>query len=143
MITVEEKRKTYLKNWVENNIEKVRAYRKAYYKANKGKHNAVTKSYYQSNKNQFVEYYEANRLPYNLVYCIPNYNGKGDDYCGVTDNPVSRMRNHKCIGKVNTDKWYELSRDDCRVKAEAIENDYHLKGYHGSKDKSIYNDTNC
>ena len=78
---------------------------------------------------------KANNLPYNVIYCIPNYNGLGDNYCGVTYNIVSRMRNHKSQGKQNVSDWFILDIKTDRKQAEISESSFHDKGCHGAKYK--------
>lgn len=133
------------------NKEKTRAYGKARYEAKKEEILADNKVRYQNNRDvitakQRIKYqknkeqeqargianYKSNKLPYNIVYCIPNYNGKGDNYAGITDNPTNRMAQHKYKGVLNTSEWYELGKVEDRIEAKALENAFHKLGYHGA-----------
>jgi hypothetical protein len=78
-------------------------------------------------------YRESKELPYIIIYCIDNYNGKGDHYVGITSNPFTRMINHKSEGKINTEEYIELDRADTRAEAEKLEAQYHARGYDGAK----------
>ena len=153
-----ERQKRYNRAHYLKNIEKVKAKNEAYRLSNKDKTKIYSKTYREVNRDKIVanrdrqkEYnrnsylrnkegvrvknkanHESNKLPYNIVYCIPNYNGKGDNYAGVTNQPKSRMANHKTQGKLNVSNWYELGRCDCREEAEALEDAFHKLGYHGS-----------
>ena len=117
--------------------EKARARAKAYYQANREKKIAKVKIYDEANKEKkrayLKSYVETNKLPYNVIYCIPDYDGKGNNYCGVSHDPKNRMGSHKHNGKINTNKWYELDRVVDRTEALAKEKEYHLKGYHGAR----------
>ena len=75
---------------------------------------------------------EKQRLPFYIVYCLPNYNKKGCyAYAGVTNLPGSRMRLHR-FNDNNIEGWYVM--DICNTKAEALakEREYHGKGFGGS-----------
>lgn len=125
--------------------EERREYNKAYYVANKDKE----KAYREANKERIASqkklrneknkeeikakikaYVKSRELPYTIIYCIPNYNGK-DNYVGITSNPYIRMINHKSLGKFNTSKYIELDRADTREEALKLEREYHDRGYHG------------
>ena len=98
---------------------------KVYMKAYRAKNRDV---FSQRNKARF----ELKKLPYNIVYCIPNYDNKGNDYCGVTNQPYYRMKNHRNTGKLNVSEWYELGKVVDRKEAEALEGAFHKLGYHGA-----------
>ena len=123
------------------NKEKISEYKKSYDKtyraANKDALREYNSNYYEVNKETIDKnnkaYSDSKKLSYNLVYCIPNYDGLGSNYAGVTNQPDARMRNHKKDGKLNTDKWYELEGIVDRAEAEAKEKEYHKLGYHGAK----------
>ena len=74
-----------------------------------------------------------------VVYVIRNYDGKGNDYIGQTNNFPARMRQHKngdkakgIPPKLNTENAEILHYcGDDREKALKIEASYHDKGYHG------------
>lgn len=154
-MTTEEKREAknaYQRARRANNKEKARAYDKARYEANKEQIQANNKASYEKNKDainarQRIKYqknkeqeqargvanYKSNKLPYNIVYCIPDYDGLGNNYAGVTDNPLNRMAQHRYKGVLNTSEWYELGKCDCRREALALEDAFHKLGYHGAK----------
>ena len=150
-MTKEEKKKIYMKAYRLANKEKIAAKQREYKKANKEKIAKYDKEYIRdkekkrisdrkyrfNNKEKIAEQkkrqQEANKLPYNVIYCIPNYNGLGDNYCGVTYDIVSRMRNHKSQGKHNVSDWFILDIVIDRKHAEISEGRFHYKGYHGAK----------
>lgn len=153
--TYKEKNRARAKAHYHANKDKKKAYSKAYYKANKEEICAKQKIYNEANKEGIAAtgkkwrlankesvnarakaHRESKKLPHTIVYCIPNYNGKGDNYAGVTDNPYMRMCKHKSVGRVNTDKWYVLEEIKCRKEALIIEARYHSEGYHGAKGNS-------
>ena len=76
---------------------------------------------------------QSTRLPHNVVYCIPNYNGVGGNYVGVTNNLYNRMATHKSLGKLNTAEYIILDEIVDRSFAESIESQYHDRGYHGAR----------
>lgn len=154
-----DKRRAYNKAYNEANKDKKRAYNKVYNEKNK-EYNRVrylnnkeeAKAYYEANKEDILAkrpiylektkekratqakaYNESKKLPYNIVYCIPNYDGKGGNYCGVTNQPILRMGAHNTLGVLNTSEWYELGRCNDRKEAEALESAFHELGYHGAK----------
>ena len=146
-----EKARAYDKAWRIANKEKVSEHNKKYSSKNKEKRAEYQRGYYQDNIQEIKDksnstyasnkeairakqkaYYETNKLPYTIVYSIPDYNGKGDDYCGVTSYPEHRMSGHKTKGRLNTDKWYTLDKVDKREDAMIIEAKYHSQGYHGA-----------
>tara|TARA_R110000796_G_scaffold82986_1_gene181935 strand:+ start:290 stop:655 length:366 start_codon:yes stop_codon:yes gene_type:complete len=110
---------------------------KKYNLKNRDAINAKQRAKYQKNKEEAqargIATYESNKLPYNIVYCIPDYNGKGDNYAGVTDNPLNRMAQHKYKGVLNTSEWYELGKVIDRREARALEDAFHKLGYHGAR----------
>lgn len=99
-----------------------RIYRKRYRVKNREKLNA-----------EKIAYRKSVTLPYNIIYCIPNYDGKGNDYVGITNQPMIRMHSHKSLGKLNTGEYIELDRVDTRAEALILEAEYHDKGYHGAQ----------
>lgn len=130
-----ERKRLYDKAYREANKERIKEKKRLYQIKTKDKKRAYDKKYNKENKDKRRLYNkvnkEANKLPYNVVYCIPNYNGNGDNYCGVTNQPVLRMRGHKSVGKLNTSEWYELGRVEDRKEAETLESSFHKLGYHG------------
>ena len=74
-----------------------------------------------------------------VVYVIRNYDGKGNDYVGCTQNFPLRMAKHKygdkamgVLPKLNTENAEVLHEcSDDREKALKIEASYHDRGYHG------------
>ena len=130
-----EERAIKAKVYNESNKENIAKRGKAYNEANNESILSKKKTYREANKETLAEknkvYNESKKLPYNIVYCIPDYNGNGDNYAGVTNQPEIRMRGHKSDGRINTDKWYELERIVDRAEAEAKEKEYHSLGYHG------------
>ena len=115
------------------NKEARREYDKAYYKSEEGREKI--RIYQEANKKEIVklkqDWYTARTLPYNVIYCIPNYDGLGGNYCGVTNSPKFRMINHSNTGKLNTDDWFILDIKVDRAEAEASESAFHSQGYHG------------
>ena len=64
--------------------------------------------------------YKSTKLNYYVVYYLPNEN-----YCGITTNPESRMREHKARGK-NVEGWKVLY-----TSADVKEAYYHESLFHG------------
>lgn len=104
--------------WRENNQDKVKAYNEATRETRIAKMKARR---------------EAKKLPYYIVYCIPNYDGKGGNYAGVTNQPQKRMQAHILAGKVNTDDFFILDVKTDKLEAYASETAFHNKGYHGGR----------
>ena len=125
--------KTKLKKTLKTADKK--ANKKAWDIANKAHVKAYNKTRYQENTNYFKEYgkgYRADRkLQFYVVYTIPNYDGKGNSYCGITTQPDRRMANHKCDGKVNVDNYTIVDAQVEKADALTIEAEYHAQGYHG------------
>lgn len=111
-----EKKRLYDKAWRDKNTDKV----KGYNDANKDYHKVYGKGYREEIKLQFY-----------VVYTIDNYNGKGDNYCGVTSRPDRRMTEHRCDGKLNVDDFTIVEAQVDKADALAIEREYHSRGYHG------------
>ena len=103
----------YYEQWRLNNKENI----KQYYLDNKEKI-----------KGNIKQRYESFKLPYYIVYLLPD-----DNYVGITNNPVDRMGSHRCQHKRNTSNWTELARFDIREEALKCEAEYHAKGYEGKK----------
>ena len=122
-----DKKKAITKAWHNKNKhteeykEKTKASSKAWYLANSDKKKAKNKARYK-----------AKELGYCIVYCIPNHDGLGNNYVGVTNNPYNRMQNHKGLGKLNAKEYIELDRADTRAEAEKLEAEYHARGYDGA-----------
>ena len=146
----EAEKKAYKKAYREANKEKIaarmKAYRaknkekkKAYNAANKEEIKAYNKEYsaahYQNNKESRIKsakaYYESKKPPFNIVYCIPDYDGKGGHYAGVTNSVYSRMSQHKHYGKLNTENWFILDVVIDRDEALMSEARFHTQGYDG------------
>jgi len=129
--------KAYGKTRYQSNKEERKAKQRAYNQKNRDTINAKQRAKYQKNKEEAqargIATYESNKLPYNIVYCIPDYNGKGNNYAGITDNPTNRMAQHKYKGVLNTSEWYELGKVVDRKEAEALEDAFHKLGYHGAR----------
>jgi len=82
-------------------------------------------------KERKARYHESKKLDYILVYIIKDYDGNGNNYCGITRNPFYRMKSHSFRGKLNTDKYEIVAKVETRVEALKIEASYHDRGYHG------------
>jgi hypothetical protein len=119
-------------------IERKKEYDKAYKKKNKEKVKAWSRSYYLANKEKVAKKQKIrkskNTLEYSIVYCIPNYDGIGGNYCGVTNNIKSRMYNHKAAGRLNIKDWFILDIKTDRFEAEKSERQFHSNGYHGTRE---------
>ena len=121
--------------------EKKAKYQSDYYKANKERILAEAKVRYQNNREALIErqltYHRAQNLPCTIVYVIPNYDGLGNDYVGITKNLNNRLAKHKHLGKLNVDKWDILDIEYDRAKARELEKRFHTEGYHGGRKKRI------
>ena len=67
------------------------------------------------------------------MYCIPNYDGKGGNYAGVTNQPEKRMQRHTLDGKINTQDFFILDVKTDKLEAYASETALHGEGYHGAR----------
>ena len=73
-------------------------------------------------------YREKTELDYWAVYYLPH-----EHYCGISKNPVDRMRCHKAR-KLNTDDWRVLYCADTYEDAIVTETKFHLLGMNGHKE---------
>tara|TARA_R110000803_G_C11736609_1_gene290420 strand:- start:55 stop:486 length:432 start_codon:yes stop_codon:yes gene_type:complete len=117
------------KRWRDANKEKTAAYSKEYNKTWRAENKDKTAVSSRAAK-------ARNTLLYNVVYCIPNYDGKGGNYAGITNNVYERMFNHKVLGKQNIDDWFILDIKTDRTEALASERFYHSQGYDGATHKN-------
>lgn len=117
--------------------EKRKAYESSYYKANRETILAQAKVRYQNNREAIIEKqlarHRRQNLPCTIVYVIPNYDGLGNDYVGITKNLNNRLSKHKHLGKLNVDKWDILDIEYDRAKARELERKFHTEGYHGGR----------
>ena len=118
-------------------------YQREYYLANKSKIVDRAKTRYKANREAIIDKQLArhrnHNLPCTIVYVIPNYDGLGNDYVGITKNIQNRLAKHKSLGKLNTKKWDILDIEYDRAKARELERDFHLNGYHGGRKKKVTN----
>lgn len=143
-MTEEEKRlrrrayekKSRLKN-KEKNREKYKLHSKKYYSANKERFATERKEHYENSKEQIrarnKEYRKRYVLPFYIVYCLPN---EDPPYCGKTNQPKVRMRNHGydyegCGDVKNTEDWFILQVCETDREALDVELSYHKQGYAG------------
>ena len=84
--------------------------------------------YYKNKVEQNKQYYKKHKLPYYVVYLLPDYN-----YVGITNNPYYRMDTHKSKYNRNTDNWVEIARYNKRQEALKHEAKLHSQGYEGTK----------
>mgnify|MGYP003650721461 CR=1 FL=1 len=116
-----------------------KAYQSDYYKANKVRLKAQAQERYQNNREEMIakqlDRHRRQNLPCTIVYVIPNYDGLGNDYVGITKNLNNRLAKHKHLGKLNVDKWDILDIEYDRAKARELEKRFHTKGYHGGRQK--------
>jgi len=147
------KRKIYnaeyhLKNKAKHKIKKAK-----WYQENKEDQNRQAREWTEANPNYKKEWYKKNPsyispckienpnyakewvsqhdLGYWIVYIIHDYNGRGDEYCGMTQNIYMRMAQHKSLGKLNTDTYTIVKKCDTLEDALEIESAVHNFGYHG------------
>ena len=117
--------------------EKRKAYQSDYYKANKERILAQQQERYQNNREEAIEKqlarHRANNLHCTIVYVIPNYDGLGNDYVGISKNLNNRLAKHRSLGKLNVDKWDILEVEYDRAKARELEKRFHTEGYHGGR----------
>ena len=121
--------------------EKRKEYQSSYYRANKVRLKAEAKVRYQNNREEMIakqlDRHRAQNLHCTIVYVIPNYDGLGNDYVGITRNLNNRLASHRSLGKLNVDKWDVLEVEYCRVKARELEKTYHSQGYAGGRKKRV------
>ena len=106
----------YYKQWHKDNLE---------YKKQQSKQWRLNNP--ECKKQMDKQYHESLKLPYHIVYLLPDHN-----YVGVTNNPTCRMNRHRNGHKRNTSNWVELACFDSRKDALKCEAEYHAKGYEGS-----------
>ena len=118
--------------------KKKKEYDKAYKIANAQRVKDNSRAFYLSNKekikNKSIIKNKSNTLLYNVVYCIPNYDGLGGNYAGVTNNVTARMFSHKAAGRLNIKDWFILDIKTDRFEAEKSERQFHSNGYHGTRE---------
>lgn len=123
------------KEYVLINKEKTDKYQREYRGANKEKTKEYNKAYMSDNRERLLvqrkEARDSKIMPYNIIYCIPNYDGKGGNYCGVTKRPDTRMSEHRSCGKQNVNDWFILDIIIDRAEALTRESEFHKLGYHG------------
>ena len=120
------------KEYKQNNKEKIDENNRKWYQSNKEKLAEYGKKYYENNREKVLEqtkkYYESFKLDHYIVYYLPEEN-----YCGVTQNPTSRMLRHKSRGN-NPTGWRVLATTKTKQEALIIESKYHTElGMHGAK----------
>lgn len=118
-----EKRKANNKAWRDKNPDYAKAWRDK---------NKDSEDYKEKNKARTKAWNEAIKLQFYVVYTIDNYDGKGNNYCGVTSRPDGRMTKHRFDGKLNVDDYSIVGTQVEKADALAIERDYHSRGYHGN-----------
>ena len=121
--------------------EKKAKYQSNYYKANKVKLKAQAQARYQSNREEAIakqlDRHRAHNLHCTIVYVIPNYDGLGNDYVGITKNLNNRLAKRRHLGKLNVDKWDILDVEYDRAEARELERKFHTEGYHGGRKKRV------
>ena len=134
ILTPEQKAKKKITdaNWYQDNKEYQKRQVKEWTEANPEKIKAKNDKFKENNPGYFKEMNHKHDLEYWVVYIITNYNGLNDDYCGQTMNIYKRMKQHKCIGKLNTDSHTIVKKCDTLEDALEIESAVHNFGYHGS-----------
>lgn len=73
------------------------------------------KEYYMKDKEIKISRHELLKLDHYVVYYLPK-----EHYCGITNNPVFRMHDHKKNGKDTTD-WMVLFTAESRKTAAYYE----------------------
>jgi len=118
----------YSKEWPKANPDKVKAKAARF----KEKNPDYTKEWHEANPGYSKEHHHKHDLGYWIVYIIHDYNGRGDEYCGMTQNIYMRMSNHKSLGRLNTDTYTIVKECDTLEDALELESAVHNFGYHGS-----------
>ena len=90
------------------------------------------KNYSANNKNRVLMHRAKNRLDHYVIYCLPNYDGLGSNYVGLTKNLYQRLAWHKTKGKLNTSSYIVLDTASTKKEGLIIERTYHDKGYCGA-----------
>lgn len=73
------------------------------------------------------KHYKSVKLPYWIVYILPN-----EYYAGVTTCAYKRMSVHKYRFKRDITGWYEVARYNTKQEALAHEAQLHAQGYKGA-----------
>ena len=116
------------KAWCEANKEASQVYRDA----NKDRKKAWDRAHVEETKAYNNIRNESYRLPYHIVYALPDFRNDERAYCGVTNQPETRMYVHENSGN-NTEGWFILGVFMDRDEAETAEALYHVQGYCGAK----------
>jgi len=129
ILTPEQKaqKKIYQAKYYQDNKEEKQRWSKEWQKKNPG----YIRPCKIANPDYHKEYNHKHDLGYWIVYIITDYNGLGNDYCGMTQNIYVRMANHKSIGRLNTDTYTIVKKCDSLEDALEIESAVHNFGYHG------------
>ena len=133
MRTKEEKRiaaNISAKRWRDNNKEQVAAVKKAWRTNNPDKVKARNKKWNDENRAHLLAYkkahHEAKKLPYYIVYGLPNH-----FYCGITNQPEPRMSAHRSEHKRTTHNYFIMATAETRDEALEIEAEFHDAGWDG------------
>lgn len=129
-----DKEREYRKQRYQANKECLKQHAKQYYQANCEYQKQHMKQWRLNNPEYQKQYFESNKLPYHIVYLLPDHN-----YVGVTNQPEFRMYEHKNNNNRNTSNWVELARYTDRKEALIHEARLHAEGYEGAK--ACYNIT--
>jgi predicted GIY-YIG superfamily endonuclease len=110
-----------------------------WYQENKKEQKRQMQEWAKKNPGYYKEWHSQHDLGYWVVYLIHNFDGLGNIYCGQTQNIYNRMKHHKCIGRLNTDK-HELIKQ-CKTRRDALDFEayMHEQGYHGKSGRPLYN----
>ena len=131
MLTEEQKayQKIYQAEYRLKNKAKLDIYKAKWHLENKEEQKRQMQEWNKENPNYISPC--AVDLGYWIVYIIHDYNGLGNDYCGMTQNIYKRINKHKSLGKLNTDTYTIVKKCDTLEDALELESAVHNFGYHG------------
>ena len=118
--------------WKENNQEERKAGNKKWYSENSSR-------IIESQREYSKEYFESKKLPYFIIYGLPNH-----FYCGITNQPYQRMAAHRSHFGRTTHNYFIMATAETRDEALEIEAEFHDAGWHGRntgklKNRAIHN----
>ena len=124
-----EEQKRQMQEWHKANPNYSKEQGKRFHKENPGYYKAYSKKWQEANPGYVSPC--AVDLGFWIVYIITDYNGLGNDYCGMTQNIYKRINKHKSLGKLNTDTYTIVKKCDTLEDALELESAVHNFGYHG------------
>jgi hypothetical protein len=125
--------KQRMKQYYEDNLEKISERMKQYYQENVESISEYQKQWREENPEYKRQWKESLKDGYHHVYILPNHH-----YAGTTDCITNRMRQHKNDYGRNTDNYEIVGSYEKREDARAHESRLHDEGYNGRHINNCY-----